>query len=114
MTAGSGEAWGKSRAFGLIRGRNSGFFHFADLNLLVLSLAASRGRFVDALDRYVSRRPMAPLASERWLDFGHLHTYYSSRSQITTERAFNGTGGAAFRACHRSNAGSPSSSLADR
>jgi hypothetical protein len=67
----------------------SGFFHFDDINLLVLSLATSRGRFVDALDRYVRQRPMQPLVSERWLDFGHLHTYYRSRGLITTEREFN-------------------------
>lgn len=66
----------------------SGFFNFSDLNLLVLSLATSKG-FVEALDRYVAKRPMTALRSERWLDFGHLHTYYSSRGLITTERAFN-------------------------
>jgi hypothetical protein len=68
----------------------SGFFHFDDLNLLVLALAASRGKFADAIDRYVRRRPMRALSSERWLDFGHVHTYYASRGQITTQRAFNG------------------------
>lgn len=67
----------------------SGFFHFADLSLLVFSLAASRGGFVDALRRYLRRRPLAALNSDRWLDFGHVHTYYASRGQITTERSFN-------------------------
>ncbi len=67
----------------------SGFFHFADLNLLILSLAASQGRFDRALDRYARRRPLQPLSSSRWLDFGHLHTYYISRGMVTTERAFN-------------------------
>lgn len=67
----------------------SGFFHFEDLTLLVLSLAAADGKFSQALDRYVSKRPMAALQGTRWLDFGHLHTFYASRSQITTERAFN-------------------------
>lgn len=67
----------------------SGFFHFGDLNQLVLSLAASRGDFIIALQRYLARRPMAALEGPRWLDFGHLHTYYASRGRITTERAFN-------------------------
>ena len=67
----------------------SGFFHFADINLLVLSLAASRGNFINAVQRYVSKRPMKASTSDRWLDFGHLHTYYASRGRITTERAFN-------------------------
>ncbi|NIJ07986.1 hypothetical protein FHS31_001596 [Sphingomonas vulcanisoli] len=67
----------------------SGYFHFADLNHLILSLAASRGNFVTALDRYVAKRPMVPLSSNRWLDFGHIHTYYISRGSMTTERAFN-------------------------
>jgi hypothetical protein len=67
----------------------SGFFNFADLNLLVLTLAASNGDFHSALDRYFSRRPMEVIDDGRWLDFGHLHTYYHSRGSITTERAFN-------------------------
>ena len=67
----------------------SGYFEFADLRLLVLSLAAARGDFVDAVSRYVAKRPMHALSSTRWLDFGHLHTYYQSRGKITTERAFN-------------------------
>lgn len=67
----------------------SGFFHFADFNRLVLSLAASRGDFVSAVQRYVSKRPMKASTSDRWLDFGHVHTYYASRGRITTERAFN-------------------------
>lgn len=67
----------------------SGFFHFADVNQLVLALAASGGRFVEGLRRYVARRPVEALAGPQWLDFGHLHTYYASRGRITTERAFN-------------------------
>jgi hypothetical protein len=67
----------------------SGFFHFADLNLVVRSLAASRGNFINAVQRYLSKRRMTASTSDRWLDFGHVHTYYASRGRITTERAFN-------------------------
>lgn len=67
----------------------SGFFCFADINLLVFSLAASRGDFLGALRRYTAKRPLRALGSNRWLDFGHVHTYYASRAQITTQRVFN-------------------------
>jgi hypothetical protein len=67
----------------------SGFFHFGDVNQLVLALAASGGSFIAGLRRYMARRPMEALPNPQWLDFGHLHTYYASRGQITTERAFN-------------------------
>lgn len=67
----------------------SGFFHFSSTNLLIRCLAGSRGKFVAAMDRYVKDRPMTALHSNRWLDFGHLQRFHTSRGLITTERVFN-------------------------
>lgn len=66
----------------------SGYFNFGDVRLLTICLAMSDD-FVETVDRYVKRRPVQVSRSERWLDFGHIHSYYSSRSRITTERSFN-------------------------
>lgn len=66
----------------------SGYFNFGDVRLLTICLAMSED-FVDSVDRYVKRRSVQAIHSERWLDFGHIHSYYSSRSRITTERSFN-------------------------
>lgn len=66
----------------------SGYFNFADVRLLTICLAME-DNFIDAVDRYARRHPMHALRSTRWLDFGHIHSYYSSRSRITTERSFN-------------------------
>ncbi len=67
----------------------SGYFHFADAALFARGLAEHPHDFVAAVQHYASRRPVRAVASERWLDFGHVHTYYASRGRITTERAFN-------------------------
>ncbi len=67
----------------------SGFFHFSSTKLLIRCLAGSRGKFVAAMDRYVRERPMTALRSNRWLDFGHLQRFHTSRGLITTERVFN-------------------------
>tara|TARA_R110002072_G_scaffold89232_4_gene199963 strand:+ start:89634 stop:91220 length:1587 start_codon:yes stop_codon:yes gene_type:complete len=45
--------------------------------------------FVAALDVYTKKYPFQVLDTSRWLDLGHLQTYYRSRATLTTERAFN-------------------------
>ena len=67
----------------------SGYFCFADANLYRAALAASDCEFVPSLNEYSKTRPLQPVSTGRWLDFGHLDRYYKSRTDITTERAFN-------------------------
>lgn len=66
----------------------SGFFSFAHPRLLQQSLTHAE-TFVDALNRYSSTQQLAVRHYPQWLDFGHLHTYFRSKSRITTQRAFN-------------------------
>lgn len=65
-----------------------GYFHLADAELLRNALV-SVGKFAAALDSYGSHRPLHPQRCEEWLDFGHLATFYRSRRNLLTARAFN-------------------------
>lgn len=70
----------------------SGFFSFSDSSLFRRCLndkADEIVSFVKALDSYTRERSLRAINSGMWLDFGHIHTYFSSRCQITTQRSFN-------------------------
>lgn len=68
----------------------SGLFRFSDPLSLLQCLAGSGGDFVAAINAYDQVKPLTAVADVGdWLDFGHLNTYYASRREITTERAFN-------------------------
>jgi hypothetical protein len=67
----------------------TGAFHLADIPLFLRCLAQTRNAFIDSLARYSQDRPLATSTAGRWSDFGHLHTYFQSRRQVTTERHFN-------------------------
>lgn len=45
--------------------------------------------FFSALSRYSSERNLMPVLAERWMDFGHLHTFYQSRQHELSVRQFN-------------------------
>ena len=66
----------------------AGAFSIRHLSTFAACLALGRD-FVDALDIYVNEVEVLAHRPATWLDFGHLHTYFSSRRIITTERAFN-------------------------
>lgn len=65
-----------------------GLFDFASGPEFLDALRAER-TFVRALTAYAARRSLAPVPAARWLDFGHLHTYYQSRQADLAARAFN-------------------------
>lgn len=67
----------------------SGWFCFADPQLLVQTVTRSRGDFITALGEYSSRRSLRTVPTRQWLDFGHSATYHQSRRRMTTEREFN-------------------------
>lgn len=66
----------------------AGFFDFADAALLRRSAETHR-EFIAVLNAYAATRTLRPVPTARWLDFGHLHTYYWSRRTELTARAFN-------------------------
>lgn len=68
----------------------SGYFSFASSQELVRGITRARGDFIAGLNRYGEVRPLSAWnAAGRWLDFGHLQTYYQSRGRFGTQRAFN-------------------------
>jgi hypothetical protein len=67
----------------------SGWFSFADPQLLVQAVTHARGDFLAAISAYSKRRPIRAIPTGQWLDFGHPVTYHQSRRRMTTEREFN-------------------------
>ncbi|MGZ5182868.1 MAG: phosphotransferase, partial [Ramlibacter sp.] len=76
-------------AWGQPGGAWTGLFSFSDAALLRDKLAAA-GDFIAAVGAY--DRQIGGLAHwevSRWLDFGHVHTYFDSKRIMTTQRHFN-------------------------
>lgn len=67
----------------------SGFFSFSDKQLLERAIALSKSNFVKAVRNYSLDFNLKNVFCSSWLDFGHVASYFLSRSSITTERAFN-------------------------
>lgn len=67
----------------------SGYFAFSKPRELSRALTESRCGFIDAVNIYHQRVGLIPVKIDKWLDFGHVHTYYRSKSNMTTQRAFN-------------------------
>lgn len=67
----------------------TGLFSFADAARLGEQLAATDD-FIAAVQAYDRRvKGLAHWRVSRWLDFGHVHTYFDSKRIITTQRHFN-------------------------
>jgi hypothetical protein len=76
-------------AWGQPGGTWTGLFSFSDAALLRHKLAAA-GDFIAAVgayDRHIGG--LAHWQVSRWLDFGHVHTYFDSKRIMTTQRHFN-------------------------
>ncbi len=66
-----------------------GFFSLSDARLLARCLNTHSLSFVDAINMYDHARPLAREPVMGWHDLGHAHTYFRSRTAITTQRTFN-------------------------
>ncbi|MGK3111577.1 hypothetical protein [Candidatus Pantoea formicae] len=67
----------------------SGYFSFSNPRTLIKCLTLSQKNFVNAVRRYDQTYSLKRIHAKNWYDLGHLNTYFLSRSQITTQRAFN-------------------------
>ena len=67
----------------------AGYFAFASGADLARALAEAGGDFVDGVNRYFATHATRVARAGRWLDFGHVQTFYQSRLAVTTARAFN-------------------------
>lgn len=66
-----------------------GFFSFSAVNYLLKCLTLYRDNFVHAVESYDRKYHLKQINVSRWFDFGHVNTYFYSRANITTQRAFN-------------------------
>jgi hypothetical protein len=66
-----------------------GYFCFSSSHVLAAALDAEPGSFTRAVRRYSEARTLERAEVTGWFDFGHVNTYFHSRAQLTTERAFN-------------------------
>ena len=67
----------------------SGFFYFYSLEKLKGSLLEANFNFLLAIENYFNINPYNIIESKEWHDFGHLNSFFISRTSITTEREFN-------------------------
>lgn len=66
-----------------------GYFSFSSAKHLLSSILNANGDFVEAVRSYNTKKHLVRFKPEIWYDFGHISTYFQSRSKITTERSFN-------------------------
>lgn len=67
----------------------NGYFSFSSKKQLMQCLALAQGEFVKAIKLYDLQMSLSHNKFNLWFDFGHVNTYFRSRSKLTTERAFN-------------------------
>lgn len=67
----------------------SGFFRFSNPLFFMKSLVESKGDFIRSIVNYHKTYPLCLFTEGDWLDFGHINSFYHSRTRMTTQRAFN-------------------------
>jgi hypothetical protein len=65
-----------------------GCFAFGSLKHLLANLEYNEN-FVDAIRAIDTKKCLERIRIDNWMDFGHINTYFQSRSQLTTQRSFN-------------------------
>ena len=67
-----------------------GYFSFTSIAAFIRALATTQGDFVDSVYLYIEEQENIEFKEvDSWFDLGHINTYFQSRSEITTQRAFN-------------------------
>ena len=69
--------------------RLCGYFGFSSAARFAEHLAVAGGDFFHALNRQASADRLNEIKPGRWLDFGHVQTFFRSRQIVTTQRSFN-------------------------
>lgn len=67
----------------------AGYFSFNEISILKKALRLNNWSFENAIIYYDTYSPLTRILYKDWLDFGHVNTYFKSRSQIDTTRDFN-------------------------
>jgi len=67
----------------------NGYFKFSQPRQLIRAITQSHWGFLQGVSKYHYDVGLTAISVDEWLDFGHVHTYYSSKATYTTQRAFN-------------------------
>lgn len=67
----------------------SGFFNFSEPLYFMKSLVEAKSNFIQAIVSYHKANPVSLISQGDWLDFGHINSFYHSRTRMTTQRSFN-------------------------
>jgi len=67
----------------------NGYFKFSQPRELLRAITKSNWNFLAGINYYKIQTGFEGNAANDWLDFGHVNTYYSSKANFTTQRAFN-------------------------
>lgn len=67
----------------------NGYFKFSEPRRLMRAVTQSNWQFLEGLNRYHHSVGLTTVYSGKWLDFGHVNTYYRSKANFTTQRSFN-------------------------
>jgi hypothetical protein len=67
----------------------AGYFAFDSSADLIRALDDAGGDFIAGVNLYLAKHPTKLEQAGRWLDFGHVQTFYQSRLAVPTARAFN-------------------------
>ncbi len=66
-----------------------GYFKFSNPRELIKNITQSNWDFLEGLNLYNNSVGLTTVDALNWLDFGHVNTYYRSKAEFTTQRAFN-------------------------
>lgn len=67
----------------------NGYFRFSNARLLIQSMVRARGDFIAGVNLYSTQQTLRACVTPSWYDFGHLHTYFRSKTHVSTARSFN-------------------------
>jgi hypothetical protein len=67
----------------------SGYFAFSNQSALLKNIFKNNFNFENGLKSYSEDINIKEELSSQWLDFGHINTYFNSKSLFTTQRSFN-------------------------
>lgn len=67
----------------------AGYFSFSNQNILIKSIIDNDYDFIKGITQYKNQIEVKEIYTENWYDFGHVNTYYRSKSNLTTQRIFN-------------------------
>ena len=66
-----------------------GYFKFNNSRELIRCITQTEWDFIKGLNCYHQSIGLIAVESNSWFDFGHVNTYYRSKAEFTTQRAFN-------------------------